>query len=237
MSAILEARKLGKSFQVGSSLLQVLDGIDLTVKRGEFLAVVGPSGAGKSTLLNLLGALDTPTSGRVLIDGDDTESLSSDALASIRKKRLGFVFQFFNLIPSLTALENILVPTLFDQEKPYVRAEELIRAVGLEGRSQHRPSELSGGEQQRVAIARALIHDPPIILADEPTGNLDSKTGAGILEIFSNLNKRGKTIVMATHEKGVSGIAHRVASLKDGKVVSMEKGKKEMGSTHEINSV
>jgi putative ABC transport system ATP-binding protein len=205
----------------GGQSLTILDSVDLVVPDGEFVAVTGPSGSGKSTLLGLIAGLDAPTSGRVVLDGEDITGMSEDALALLRSKKLGFVFQSFHLIPSLTALENILVPMeIADYPDALIRVKQLLADVGLEPRSHHYPSQLSGGEQQRVAIARAFACNPSILLADEPTGNLDSQNGRHVFELLVRMNRsRGTTLVLVTHEQELAGKADRQIHLKDGRVV------------------
>lgn len=216
---------LRKDYPMGSTLVSVLKEINLKILQGEFVVIVGPSGSGKSTLLNLIGTLDTPTEGKIVIDGMDTGDLRGDRLARLRREKIGFVFQMFNLIPTLTALENVMMPLL-----PYRRglrfnlkdrARELIRDVGMEKRSHHLPGQLSGGEQQRVAIARALINQPRLILADEPTGNLDSKSGTDIIQILSKLNKEmGITVVVATHDLNIASKADKTMLIHDGRITT-----------------
>lgn len=201
--------------------VRALAGVDLAIHRGDMLAIMGASGSGKSTLMNILGCLDRPTGGHYYLDGQDVAQLEDDALSEFRGSRLGFIFQNFNLIPQLTVLENLEVPLFYQGMKPAARrarAMELCHMVGLEDRGHHRPVELSGGQQQRVAVARALMNDPIFLLADEPTGNLDSKTGAGIMDMFHELHARGKTIVIVTHDPGVGAQCTRRVVLKDGLV-------------------
>jgi putative ABC transport system ATP-binding protein len=196
-----------------------LRGITLSVAKGEFVSMMGPSGSGKSTLMNLIGCLDRPTRGKVFIDGKDVSKLNDNSLAEIRRKKIGFVFQQFNLIPRLTALENVTLPTWFagmEKNSRAERAANLLARVGLRGRMMHKPTELSGGERQRVSIARALANDPELILADEPTGNLDSKSGNEILELLEGLNRDGRTIIMVTHDPDYGRRAQRMIKLKDG---------------------
>jgi len=219
--SVITAIDLWKIYRLGKVEYPALRGINMRIRRGEFVAVVGPSGSGKSTLLNLFGALDRPTRGKVIIDGVEISALKSDELAELRNKKLGFVFQTFNLIPYMSALDNVEVPMIAPGLPPKerrARAMELLALVGLKGFEKNRPNELSGGQQQRVAIARALANDPQIILADEPTGNLDSKSATEVIEILHKLNKRGVTIVMVTHNLGLIKYCHRVLWMKDGLV-------------------
>jgi len=207
---------------MGDVDVPALRGLDIDIKEGEFITILGKSGSGKSTSLNMVGCLDIPTKGKVYLDGQDISKLDENELARIRGKKIGFVFQTFNLIPSLNAIENVMLPMLFQDVPENVRrkrASELLNLVGLEGRMMHKQSELSGGERQRVAIARALINNPEIILADEPTGNLDSKTGMEIMNIFKNLHRQKKTIVMITHDKYLANYAKRIVHLKDGRAI------------------
>ncbi|HQA59172.1 MAG TPA: ABC transporter ATP-binding protein [Acetivibrio sp.] len=219
---ILKTENLIKDFDMGEICVRVLNGIDLEIESGEFVAIMGPSGSGKSTLLYLLGGLEPPTSGRILLDNKDISLLKDNEMSRVRRKEIGFVFQFYNLIPVLNVEENILMPITLDggdTDKYKAQLDEIINIVGLADRRKHLPSQLSGGQQQRVAIARALINDPKIILADEPTGNLDSKTAVEINTLLRDLkNKRGKTIVMVTHDRQTAQYADRIIHLKDGKI-------------------
>ncbi len=218
---MIELRDVSKTVQSGSEPLTILHPLSLTVGRGQFLAIVGPSGSGKSTLLGLIAGLDAPSSGSVLIDGVDITRLDEDGLARLRGEKIGFVFQFFHLIPSLTAYENVAVPMeIAGAANPRRAAEQLLEEVGLTGRSHHYPTQLSGGEQQRVALARALANDPPLVLADEPTGNLDSANGRHILELLRTIHRsRGTTIVLVTHDIDLAAIADQRLVLRDGRVV------------------
>lgn len=216
---VIEVINVKKSYNIGEIEVPILYDINLEVREGEFLAIMGPSGSGKSTLMNLIGFLDRPTEGRIIIKGSDINSLSDKEVARLRGLEIGFVFQTFNLIPRLTALENVELPTYANSRggvDTHKRAKDLLSMVGLEDRMHHRPGELSGGQSQRVAIARALINDPAILLADEPTGNLDSKTGCEILNMFTRLNKDGRTIVMITHDPEIAKYADRIVLVKDG---------------------
>ncbi|HTP30574.1 MAG TPA: ABC transporter ATP-binding protein [Candidatus Acidoferrales bacterium] len=219
---MIEVRGLTKSIDTGTHRVEILKGIDLLIPRGQFAAIMGPSGSGKSTLLGLLAGLDSPTSGKVILDGEDITRLSEDEMAMVRGRKIGFVFQSYHLIPTLTAEENVLLPMeLAGNGGGRGRARELLARVGLEGRYDHYPVQLSGGEQQRVALARAFALRPPILLADEPTGNLDSATGGAVLELLLAMNReQGTTMVMVTHEQALAESADRRILLRDGRVVS-----------------
>ena len=221
MDNIIKAENLKKFYGKGDTQVKALNGVDLTVKRGEAISIMGPSGSGKTTLLNMLGALDKPTSGEVELDGIKISTVAEHSLHRIRREKIGFIFQAYYLIPTLDALENVLVPTIPLGKNTFPqRAKELLKMVGLEERMYHRPSQLSGGEQQRVAIARALINNPSLLLADEPTGNLDSKTGGGIVKLLKDLNQeKGTTLVVVTHEPTIARQIGRTINLLDGKVV------------------
>jgi putative ABC transport system ATP-binding protein len=218
---------LGKTYRMGADVVvEALRGINLSIDEGQYLAVMGASGSGKSTLLNLMGCLDRPTSGRYVLGGQDVSDLSDAELSEVRGRRIGFIFQSFNLIPQLTALDNIEVPLFYQgvhRRDRRRRSMELAERVGLGPRARHRPMELSGGEQQRVAIARALVNDPLIILADEPTGNLDSKTGKEILALFDDLSSRGRTLIIVTHDEAIGRRTHGIVRVADGSIVSHEK--------------
>jgi putative ABC transport system ATP-binding protein len=222
--ALIDTKALRHSYRAGRGLLWALDGISLTIEQGEFLAVMGPSGSGKSTFMNILGCLDTPTEGRYWLDGVDVRELSRDALAAIRNRRIGFVFQSFNLLPRTTALENVEVPLLYRRMRTAERrrrALALLDEVGLSDRAGHTPAELSGGEQQRVAIARALVNEPLVLLADEPTGALDTQTSTEIMAIFQRLYSEHRlTIVLVTHEADIAAHAGRVVTFRDGRIVA-----------------
>ena len=223
---IIQTEDLRKYYGLGSIQIKALDGVDLGINRGEFVAVMGPSGSGKSTLMNILGCLDRPTDGRYYLAGEDVSSLNKVQLAAIRNRQIGFVFQSFNLLSRTSALRNVMLPLVYkrqDKLSPKEReaiAMEALEAVGLGDRAHHEPNELSGGQKQRVAIARALVNDPALLLADEPTGNLDSKTGHEIMEIFQELHRRGRTIVVVTHEDDIATQTERTILLLDGKIES-----------------
>jgi len=218
---VIELRDVSKTVTSGTEPLTILHPLNLKVERGEFLAILGPSGSGKSTLLGLIAGLDAPTAGHVIIDGVDITQLGEDGLAKLRGEKIGFVFQFFHLIPSLTAYENVAVPMeIAGAPDPRTRAEQLLEEVGLTGRAHHYPSQLSGGEQQRVALARALANDPPILLADEPTGNLDSTNGRHIMELMRDIHRRRKaTVVLVTHDAELAALADTRLVLRDGRAV------------------
>lgn len=227
---IIELRNVHKHYQMGEVTVKAVDGIKIVVKEGDFIAIMGPSGSGKSTAMNLIGSLDVPTKGKIFLDGEDISTLEESDLAQIRGKKIGFIFQSFNLIPNLTAKENIMMPMVFQDEKIYERekkAMELLELVKLTDRADHYPNELSGGQRQRVAIARALANDPEVVLADEPTGNLDSKTGDIVMEFLDKLNNEGKTIIIVTHDSDLAEEhAEKVYWLKDGKVEKISRGKR-----------
>ena len=222
--SLIEIKNLIKTYQTGDSSFNALNDVSLSVKEGEFVAIMGTSGSGKSTFMNTLGCLDKPTSGSYHLDGVDVLSLNADKLSEIRNLKLGFVFQGFNLIPRTTALENVEMPMIYKGIPPHERIEKARHAleiVGLKERENHLPNQMSGGQQQRVAIARAIVNDAPIILADEPTGNLDTKTSIEVMEFFVNLNeKAGKTIILVTHEPDIAEYSKRVVRFKDGKIIS-----------------
>ncbi|MCX6569531.1 MAG: ABC transporter ATP-binding protein [Candidatus Aminicenantes bacterium] len=219
---MIELQGITKVYRTGSQVLEALRSVSLTIARGEFISIMGPSGSGKSTLMNIVGCLDTPTAGEYLLDGVNVAGLTFDQLAAVRNRKIGFVFQNFNLLPYATAWENIELPMLFDGKNGRKRRErvtELLNAVGLYDWRDHRPSELSGGQQQRIALARALANDPPILLADEPTGNLDSRSGEEIMATLTELWRGGRTIVMVTHNDHIAALSERTISLFDGQVL------------------
>ncbi|NJD52009.1 MAG: ABC transporter ATP-binding protein [Candidatus Methanoperedens sp.] len=215
---LIETENLRKIYYMGKIEVHALRGVDINIRKGEFVALMGPSGSGKSTLLNMIGLLDTPTSGRIVIDGIEVSSLNDNERADFRLRKMGFVFQFFSLLKELNSLENVALPMIMDDRK-YDRASSLLELVGIGDRADHSPSELSGGQQQRVAIARALANEPAILLADEPTANLDTESSNQIVGLFRELNEKGQTIVMVTHEPELGEKADRIIRIKDGKVV------------------
>jgi putative ABC transport system ATP-binding protein len=227
VTALLEARDIKKTYRMGRVFVPALQGVTFEVAEGEFVAIFGPSGGGKSTLLHILGALDRADEGEVFVDGVDLSTLSDNELADVRLRKVGFVFQFFNLLPRLTALRNVELPLTLAEvsdKECHKKASEVLKLVGLEGRVDHRPTELSGGEQQRVAIARALVNDPIIILADEPTGNLDTKTGFEIVQLMKRLNEeKGQTFVVVTHDPAIAETADRIIYLEDGLIRGVKK--------------
>jgi putative ABC transport system ATP-binding protein len=223
MSNIIHLKDIRKSYLMGKQALPVLKGVSLDISKNEYVALMGPSGSGKSTLMNILGCLDTPTSGLYVLNGQDVSRMADDHLADIRNIEIGFVFQQFNLLPRLTAVENVALPLVYagvPRKERIERAMAVLEKVSLADRSHHRPNELSGGQSQRVAIARALINNPSLILADEPTGNLDSKTSIEIMDIFTGIQAAGNTVVLVTHEEDIANYAHRVVRLRDGVIES-----------------
>ncbi len=223
MQKVIDITNITKYYQLGQVVIKALNGLSLTIERNEYVALMGPSGSGKSTLMNILGCLDTPTSGNYILNGTEVSELTDNELAEIRNKEIGFVFQTFNLLPRLTSWENVAMPLVYagvSKNKRYERATKILEMVGLGDRYDHKPNELSGGQRQRVAIARALINTPSIILADEPTGNLDTKTSHEIMHIFSDIHSQGNTVILVTHEEDVAQHAHRIIRLRDGKMES-----------------
>ncbi len=226
---IIETTDITKHYVMGSETIRALNMVSINIRAGEYVAFMGPSGSGKSTMMNIIGCLDSPTSGRYVLNGKDVSDMSENDLATIRNKEIGFVFQTFNLLPRSTALDNVALPLVyagFSKSERESRAMATLEGVDLGDRAFHRPNELSGGQRQRVAIARALVNDPSIILADEPTGNLDSKTSYGIMDLFRVLHEKGNTIIMVTHEEDIAAYAHRIIRLKDGKIFSDEPNSK-----------
>jgi putative ABC transport system ATP-binding protein len=227
MQPIIHLQDIRKSYFMGKQAISVLKGITLDIMKNEYVALMGPSGSGKSTLMNIIGCLDSPTAGTYILNGHDVSQMPDDDLANVRNKEIGFVFQQFNLLPRLSALENVALPLVYAGVPKKQRTEmamDVVQKVGLEDRSHHKPNELSGGQCQRVAIARALVNNPSIILADEPTGNLDSKTSVEIMEIFNKIHEGGNTVVLVTHEEDIAHYAHRIVRLRDG-VIETDKRK------------
>ena len=228
MSEIIKTSEIARKYVMGAETIHALKTISISINKGEYVAFMGPSGSGKSTLMNIIGCLDTPSAGTYILNNHDVSDLDENELAEIRNKEIGFVFQTFNLLPRSTALENVALPLVYagmgksDREE---RAHEVLKGVGLEERALHKPNELSGGQRQRVAIARALVNNPSIILADEPTGNLDTKTSYDIMELFEQLHSQGNTIIMVTHEEDIAQYAHRIIRLRDGLIESDEVNK------------
>lgn len=220
--SLIKIKDISKVYKMGRQELKVLDNVSLKIEKGEFVSILGPSGSGKSTLMNILGCIDTPTSGGYILDGRDIKSSSDDELATIRNQKIGFVFQRFNLLPKYTAIHNTEIPLILRgvaRKEATIRAEKMLDLVGLSERKNHTPMELSGGQQQRVAIARALIGDPEIILADEPTGNLDSKSGQEIIDLFTKLNNEGNTIILITHDISIAQKTKRIIEVMDGRII------------------
>ncbi len=223
MDEIIRFNNIVKNYKVGTDIVHALRAVSLTIRQNEYVAIMGPSGSGKSTMMNIIGCLDTPTSGDYILNKNDVSKMEDNQLAEIRNKEIGFVFQTFNLLPRYTALENVMLPLIYagvSKEIRIERATDVLASVGLSDRITHKPNELSGGQRQRVSVARALINKPSIILADEPTGNLDSKTSMDIMNLFSEIHKNGNTIVLVTHEEDIARYAHRIVRLRDGKIES-----------------
>ena len=226
MNNVIDIKGITRNFQLGQETVKVLKGIDLIIEKGEYVAFMGPSGSGKSTLMNLLGCLDTPTSGSYILNGADVSTMTDDELAEIRNKEIGFVFQTFNLLPRTTALDNVALPMIYagkSKTERNERAAEVLKNVGLADRMDHKPNQLSGGQRQRVAVGRALVNKPSIILADEPTGNLDSKTSVEIMNLFDEIHAAGNTVILVTHEEDIAEHAHRVIRLRDGVIEKDER--------------
>jgi putative ABC transport system ATP-binding protein len=223
MNSIISVRNLVKTYQMGINVVNALQGVNLEIFKNEYVALMGPSGSGKSTLMNLIGCLDTPTSGEYVLNGSNVSTMDDGELAAVRNKEIGFIFQTFNLLPRLTALDNVALPLVYagmSKAERTEKAKHVLESVGLGDRMDHRPNELSGGQRQRVAVARALVNDPSIILADEPTGNLDSKTSYEIIGLFEEIHALGNTIVLVTHEPDIAEFAHRIVKMRDGKIES-----------------
>jgi len=223
MSTIIETHDISKIYRMGSETIHALKSVSIRINKGEYVAFMGPSGSGKSTLMNIIGCLDTPTGGSYILNGKDVSNMTDNELAEVRNKEIGFVFQTFNLLPRQSSLENVALPLIYagyNKSQREEKAQQALESVGLGNRGKHKPNELSGGQRQRVAIARALINDPSIILADEPTGNLDTKTSYEIMELFEHLHAKGNTIIMVTHEEDIAKYAHRIVRLRDGLIES-----------------
>ncbi|MDP3432871.1 MAG: ABC transporter ATP-binding protein [Bacteroidota bacterium] len=223
METVIKLEKIVKNYKVGTQIVRALRSVSLTISKGEYVAIMGASGSGKSTLMNVIGCLDTPTSGTYILSNSDVSHLSDDELAEIRNKEIGFVFQTFNLLPRNTALENVMLPLVYagiKKQERIMQAEKILAEVGLSDRVEHKPNELSGGQRQRVAVARALVNNPSILLADEPTGNLDSKISEEIMQLFAEIHRKGNTLIVVTHEESIALHAHRIIRLKDGEIES-----------------
>ena len=221
MTKIIETQNISKRYVMGEEVIDALKNINISVNKGEYVAFMGPSGSGKSTLMNIVGCLDTPSTGKYILNGQDVSEMSENELAAVRNKEIGFVFQTFNLLPRQSALENVALPLIYAGYSKARRTEiamETLRGVGLDNRALHKPNELSGGQRQRVAVARALVNEPSILLADEPTGNLDSKTSVEVMELFGKIHAGGNTVILVTHEEDIAQYAHRVVRLRDGNV-------------------
>jgi putative ABC transport system ATP-binding protein len=228
--SLISLRDIKREFRIGAEVIQALKGVNLDIQKNEYVALMGPSGSGKSTLMNILGCLDTPSGGTYMLNGTDVSHMEDDELAGIRNKEIGFVFQTFNLLPRYTALENVALPLIYggyNKVERMKKAEEALASVGLSDRMKHKPNELSGGQRQRVAVARALVNNPSIILADEPTGNLDSKTSHDIMALFRDIHTLGNTLIVVTHEEDIARFAERIVRLRDGRIETDESNSKE----------
>jgi putative ABC transport system ATP-binding protein len=231
METVINLEQIVKNYYIGSIVVEALRKVDVDIKTNEYVAIMGPSGSGKSTLMNLVGALDTPTSGNYILNGTDVSKMDDDRLAEIRNQEIGFIFQTFNLLPRYTALENVMLPLVYagiGKAERIEKATKTLTEVGLSDRMDHKPNELSGGQRQRVAVARALVNNPSIILADEPTGNLDSKTSVDIMKLFGEIHRKGNTIILVTHEEDIARYAHRIIRLIDGMIDKIEVNKNPM---------
>lgn len=238
MKEVISLKDIRKSYYLGKQELPVLKGINLTINSNEYVALMGPSGSGKSTLMNIIGCLDTPTAGQYILNGKDVSRMEDDELADVRNVEIGFVFQQFNLLPRLTAWENVAMPLIYagiGKKEREERAREMLVKVGLGDRAHHKPNEISGGQSQRVAIARALINNPSLILADEPTGNLDTKTSAEIMELFSQIHSHGNTVVLVTHEEDIANYTHRIVRIRDGVVETDKRNNENIRATETSN--
>lgn len=238
MKEVISLKDIRKSYYLGKQELPVLKGINLTINSNEYVALMGPSGSGKSTLMNIIGCLDTPTAGQYVLNGKDVSRMEDDELADVRNVEIGFVFQQFNLLPRLTAWENVAMPLIYagiGKKEREERAREMLAKVGLGDRAHHKPNEISGGQSQRVAIARALINNPSLILADEPTGNLDTKTSVEIMELFSQIHSQGNTVVLVTHEEDIANYTHRIVRIRDGVVETDKRNKENIRATETSN--
>jgi len=240
MQEIISLQQIRKTYDLGKVKIDVLKGIDTTILKNEYVAIMGPSGSGKSTLMNIIGCLDKPTSGSYVLNGTDVSKMNDDELAEVRNKEIGFVFQTFNLLARLSGVENVALPLIYAGIKKAARtaqAEEILKAVGLGHRMKHKPNELSGGERQRVAVARALVNNPSIILADEPTGNLDTKTSYEIMELFEEIHKKGNTVIIVTHEEDIARYAHRIVRIRDGVIESDEVNENKLNPSEQRKSL
>jgi putative ABC transport system ATP-binding protein len=240
MQEIISLQQIRKTYDLGKVKIEVLKGVNATILKNEYVAIMGPSGSGKSTLMNILGCLDKPTSGNYVLNGTDVSKMNDDELAEVRNKEIGFVFQTFNLLARLSGVENVALPLIYAGKKKAERtaqAEDILKAVGLGHRMKHKPNELSGGERQRVAVARALVNNPSIILADEPTGNLDTRTSYEIMELFEEIHKKGNTVIIVTHEEDIARYAHRIIRIRDGVIESDEINQNKLNPSEQRKSL